>query len=159
MVRRKMTRADYARMIGLKQKRKRAIGVHPRVNTLDAVILSKLASRAHNKNSKLRNAVISNMSSQQLNDIGRIVLAMLQKRRRQGMLSRDQIKQLNRHRRMLSDFVTGRGSVAHRRKALKGGFVGALLPMLLGPVVKSVVAPLVGPLVKTVAGALMGRRR
>ena len=153
----KLTRDDYARMVGLggptipKRKKKKAGGAkRGKFDAMETVMLSKMASKQHNKNARLRNAVIDNMNPKQLRAMGHALKALIMRRHEDGMLSKEKIKQLNRNHGPLRDLIKGAGNVTYRRKILKGGFIGSLLPALLGPVIQGVVSPILG--------AVAGRR-
>lgn len=144
------SREDYKKMIGLKgkkAKRKRRVKMSggaalslPTMN--DAVLLARMLTKK-NRNAKQRNAIIDTMDNAQMNQFGKMVKQFMSS---DYKMPAKHLKRLQRDNKFVKALMDPRVPLVTRKKILqqtqKGGFLGAVLPMLL----KSVAAPILGKL-------------
>ena len=141
----KWSRSDYEAMIGLRkeknkkrQKKKLTSGaLHATKALLHSMMLAKLLGR-DNKNAQQKRAIAAMLSKSDMNGMGRMWKKFLNSK---YPLSKKQIKQLIRDKKLIDSFFDTRIPLNTRRRivAQEGGFLGFLLPLIT-----KVAVPLVG---------------
>lgn len=112
----------------------------------NALFLARMLTKK-NRNAKQRNAIIDTMDNNQMNQFARVVKQFMSS---DYKMPAKHMKRLQKDNKFVRALINPKVPLSTRKQILqqsqRGGFIGAVLPMLL----KSVAAPLLG----SVAGKL-----